>query len=195
MANKIAPPSHGPYSRRADLVHTALAALIQKEYGKTTVAAKRGSDQNLAYNWDLPDRVTVIIRKSAGTGDPTVWINRADPTGRTDPNGDWKNEAVERAYKDKTYDLDAIMAKIKGAVEHNRNHVTEGAENKKAMQEELKGVALNGADVRRDPKSGLYTIRQELSFKNVKLEEVKRLLTEVSKISAAPAEKPAEQPK
>ena len=197
MANKIMPPTHGPYQRRADLVHAALAVLIQEEYGKTVIALKRGSDQNLTYTWGLSDRVTVIMRKSAGSGDPAVWVNRADPTGRTDPKSDWKNEVVERSYGDKTYDLDAIMAKIKGAVDHNRNHGQEDTENKKAMLEELKGVPmLSGADVRRDPKTGLYTIHQEMSVKDVKLEEAKRLLTELSKLGAAPKgeQSPVKQP-
>lgn len=195
MANKIVPPGHGPYSRRADVLHNALALLIQKEYGKTTVAAKRGSDQNLVFTWLLPEGVTVVMRKSAGNGDPTVWVNRADPTGRTDPNGDWKNVPCERTRKDQTYDLDAILETSKLAVEYNRNHMTEDVENKKVMAEELKGVPMpGGVKVQRDPKSGLYTIRQELAFKGIKLEDAKRVLVQCSKISVAPAEQPPATP-
>ncbi len=196
MANKIAPPTHGPYKRRAEIVHAALTPLIQATYGPTVVALKRGSDQNLTHTWDLPDRVTVIMRKSAGNADPSIWINRADPTGRIDPTSDWKNEAIERSYGDKTYDLDAIMTKIKGAVEHNRNHAQEDTENQKVMLKELKGIPRpEGVRIQRDSKTGLYTMHHEMSFKGIKLEEVKRLLAGFDKIwPAKPEQKQAEEP-
>ncbi len=186
MTDKFQPPTNGPYSRRATLVHDALVPLLQKEFGQELRFTKRGGDQTLIFVWDLPHRVQVNISKSAGSADPSIWINREDPTGRPGPLGDWKNEQIQRNYQDQSYDLKAVMDKVIVAVAHNREHSTAHSDNVKAMVTELEGIQVaDGVEVSRDAKTGLYAIRHTMYVKDVKLEDAKGILQQVNQISEA----------
>ncbi len=186
MTDKFQPPTTGPYSRRATLVHDALVPLLQKEFGKELRFTKRGGDQTLIFVWDLPHRVQVNISKSAGSADPSIWINREDPTGRTSPLGDWKNEQIQRNYQDQSYNLKAVMDKVISAVVYNRERATAHGDNVKAMVTELEGIPVSdGVEVSRDEKTGLYTLRHTIYVKDVKLEDAKGILEQVNQISEA----------
>ena len=191
MTAKFQPPSHGPYARRATLVHDALAPLLQKEFGRDLRFAKRGGDQTLIFVWDLPHRVQVNISKSAGNADPTIWIHRNDPAGHPGPGGDWKNEPIQRDYESQSYDLEAIMGKIRAAVTYNRERSESHSANVKAMVTELEGIPIpkEGVEVVRDEKTGLYTIRHTIHVKGVELEDAKATLRKISQICDATAPK------
>lgn len=186
MIEKIQPPMHGTYDRRAQLIHDALLEGLQAEYGEKLAAIKRGSGQNLTFSWELPARVGVTISKSPGNADPMVWVRRNDPTGKTTPDSDWKNECAQRSLMDRCYDLAAIMEMIKGAVDYNRSRSLLHDENAGSMESELAGVEIpEGWEISRDAKTGLYTLRQLVALQGVRLENVKKAISFIGKMEKA----------
>lgn len=186
MIDKIQPPMQGTYERRARLIHDALAVGIQAEFGEKLTAAKRGSGQKLVFCWELPDRVSVTISKSPGSADPMIWVMRSDPTGKTTPDSDWRNESTQRSLTDRSYDLAAIMETVKGAVDYNRSRSLLHAENSGTMKTELDGVVIpDGWEISRDARTGLYTIRQVVVMQGVRLENVKKAIGFISQMEEA----------
>lgn len=185
--NKVKPPMHGPYARRAELLQTALGALLRAKYGKDNMTfTKRGSDQHLTFSWVLESRVKVQISKGANTADPSIWILRGDPLGRPAHSSDWKNEEVRRVYKGKYYDLDAVMAKIDAAVTYNKERAEEDSQNAKSMAKELGGLPVpGGTEISRDPTTGRYTIRATVAVENVDVAEARATLKKINQAWSA----------
>jgi len=183
MSNKIQPPLHGPYLRRAEVLAQALGVLIQKEYGDKLLPIRRGSDQNLVIRWELPVHVQVVIKKSAGGADPSIWIHRNDPTGTTAVGTDWKNDECGRVYEDKCYDLDAVAEKISKAVAYNRERGDQLESNSKAMLSDLEGTQIpKDVAVSRNPQTGKYTIRHTVALDELTVKDAKSVLGRIGQV-------------
>jgi hypothetical protein len=194
VTQRIKPPLNGPYNRRAEVLVSAIAPRIEKEFGRTQGKyITRDAGDKVHYTWALPCRVTLILAKGAGSADPAIWINRQDPENIPSPHGDWKNQEIRRDSKSASYDIDEIVTKTLEAVAYNRGRMEEKDSNDKALAAELDGTTVpSGAVVQRNSENGLYTIAYTARRDEISLAEAKAFLQQISPLAPQPTPAAAE---
>jgi hypothetical protein len=174
---RIQPPIHGPYNRRAEVVVAELSLGLAEKFGTGIKCARRDFDQKKTYSWELPSRVKICVEKAAGSADPAVWVLRRDPHNTPSPGGDWKNQEFGRSLKDKHYHLGEIIEKAAAAVTYNQERSATQGQNADAMKAELEGLEIPAfASITRDPATGKYELKLSATFKNIDAGELKRLV-------------------